>query len=416
MSRSGLETGMDRRRLIQGTALLGGLGALGLGGCATATGQSISSAIQTSGLDDRIRLAPIRASTDRIFDITVCLRPFRAAGPRLDTEQVGDTLVVHNYGHGGSGWSLSWGSSTIAVQKAMAGSPREIAVLGCGALGLTSAILAQTAGAQVTIYAKDLLPDARSSRATGTWTPDSRIAAADKVAPGFPALWEQMARTSFKTYRRYLGLPGTPVEWIDRYSLSDDEPSPAPAVTPATPVAAPIARPRVQFASYEDRISDLTPKGENMPKGSTPFPTDHVIRDETMIFNIADYGHTLMTDFRLAGGKIVHMEFHEPSELARLKEKVVINCSGYGARALWRDESIVPVRGQIAWLIPQPEARYAFYYNGVGVVSRRDGIVVQTGGGGMRGYGEDDETPDRADAERGVRIVAELYSRMRSAG
>ena len=54
-------------------------------------------------------LAPIRARTDRIFDVAVCLRPFRAAGPRLDTERLGDTLVVHNYGHGGSGWSLSWG-------------------------------------------------------------------------------------------------------------------------------------------------------------------------------------------------------------------------------------------------------------------------------------------------------------------
>src|ERR1051326_7308401 len=72
-------------------------------------------------------LAPIRARTDRIFDIAVCLRPFRAAGPRLATERLGDTLVVHNYGHGGSGWSLSWGSSSIAVAKAMQAQPQEIA-------------------------------------------------------------------------------------------------------------------------------------------------------------------------------------------------------------------------------------------------------------------------------------------------
>ena len=91
-------------------------------------------------------LAPIRATPDRLFDITVCLRPFRAAGPRLDTETIGDTLVVHNYGHGGSGWSLSWGSGTVAVKKAMESSPRQIAVVGCGALGLTAAILAQRGG------------------------------------------------------------------------------------------------------------------------------------------------------------------------------------------------------------------------------------------------------------------------------
>src|SRR5271170_5845584 len=65
------------------------------------------------------KLMPVRAEVDRIFRITVCLRPFRAAGPRLDVERVGDKTVIHNYGHGGSGWSLSWGSSGIAVDKAM---------------------------------------------------------------------------------------------------------------------------------------------------------------------------------------------------------------------------------------------------------------------------------------------------------
>ena len=137
-----------------------------------------------AALDRPPPLAPIRAHKDRLFDITVCLRPFRAAGPRLDTEMIGDPLVVHNYGHGGSGWSLSWGSGTIAVQKAMATSPREIAVIGCGALGITSAILAQRAGAQVTIYCKDLVQQARSARASGVWTPDSRIALTEPAGPG----------------------------------------------------------------------------------------------------------------------------------------------------------------------------------------------------------------------------------------
>src|SRR5206468_11654162 len=112
-------------------------------------------------------IMPIRAQVDRIFRVTVCLRPFRAAGPRLDVEHVGDKTVVHNYGHGGSGWSLSWGSSSIAVEKAMAAGERDGAVIGCGALGLTSAILLQRAGAKVTIYAKERPPEVRSARATG---------------------------------------------------------------------------------------------------------------------------------------------------------------------------------------------------------------------------------------------------------
>ena len=102
-----------------------------------------------------------------------------------------------------------------------------------------------------------------------------------------------------------------------------------------------------------------------------------------------------MTDFLAAGGSFQRMEFHAPGDLARLKEKVVINCPGYGARTLWKDESITPVRGQIAWLIPQHEVDYGLLYNGVNMVSRTDGVVVQAvDGGDMKGYGDANETPD----------------------
>jgi len=44
------------------------------------------------------------------------------------------------------------------VEKALASGERDIAVVGCGALGLTSATLLQQAGARVTIYAKRAPP------------------------------------------------------------------------------------------------------------------------------------------------------------------------------------------------------------------------------------------------------------------
>jgi D-amino-acid oxidase len=391
---------LNRRGLLLGSA---GAGLLGLGGCATARAPAPN---PVPYAERRPPIMPVHARMDRLFDITVCLRPFRAQGPRLDAEQVGDTLVVHNYGHGGSGWSLSWGSGAIAVRKAMANSPAEVAVVGCGALGLTSAILAQEAGAQVTIYARDLLADARSARATGSWTPDSRIALASAAGPQFGDLWEEMARTSFKRYRRYLGLPGRPVEWTDRYALSDPPPAqPAPAQAPAAAAH--------DFAEYGDRIPDLTPPWEVLPAGATPFPTARVRRTSSMQFNIADLGHTLMADFLGGGGRIERREFHSLSDLAGLKQKVVINCPGYGARALCKDETVTPVRGQIAWLIPQPEVNYGVYYKGVSMLSRRDGIVVQAlWGGDMFGYGDDREVIDRAEAERGVNVLAELYGRM----
>ncbi|HEY6817209.1 MAG TPA: FAD-dependent oxidoreductase [Croceibacterium sp.] len=389
---------LDRRGLLGGLAALGGLG---LTGCVSPVAVAQPPLVTGRG-DPGLYLAPLRASIRRIFEISVCTRPFRAAGPRLDAETIGDALVVHNYGHGGSGWSLSWGSSAIAVQKALAGSPREIAVIGSGPLGLTSALLAQSAGTQVTIYARELVPEMPSLRATGSFTPDSRIALTDAVDPAFPALWEQMARASYHRYNELLGLPGDPVQWVDRYTVSDPGPRPP--------------RPRVEgeldFASYEAHLGDLLPRGEAMEPGSTPFHGFSVRRGANLMFNLASYANMLVGQFRQAGGRIERREFHAPGELAQLPQKVVINCTGYGARALLGDESVVPVRGQIAWLIPQREFDYALAFRGVNVVPRTDGIGVQAvSGGDMRGYGDDSAVPDRAEAEEAVATLAELYAR-----
>src|ERR1700761_2658194 len=269
---------LSRRRLLQSSA---GLGLLGLGGCATAGATAPTATPGTSAARPTIPfgerytpILPVHARMDRLFDITVCLRPFPAQGPRIESEQIGNTLVVHNYGHGGSGWSLSWGSANLAMQRALVNSPREIAVIGCGAIGLTSAIMAQRTGAQVTIYARDLLPQTRSARATGSWTPDSRIALKDAAGPRFGEVWEQMARISFKTYRQYLGLPGTPVEFTDRYALSDE---PFEQLREESEKLDTLG-----FASYEDRIRDLTPRGQELPPGATPFPTKYVRRSQNM--------------------------------------------------------------------------------------------------------------------------------------
>jgi glycine/D-amino acid oxidase-like deaminating enzyme len=327
----------------------------------------------------------------------------------MDVERVGDKTVVHNYGHGGSGWSLSWGSATFQSQKAFdaAMGVNEFAVIGAGALGLTAASMLQRMGGKVTIYAKDRAPFTRSSRATGSWTPDSRVALASAVAPGFAADWEAIARASFKMYESFYGVPGSPVEWTDRWSLSD-KPSNGGGEGRVTPPGG------HDFIHLNERIADLTPRPIEMPPGSTPFPTKYVTRNSQMTFNVADYSRQLMTDFLIAGGKIETREFKSPQELTGLPQKVIVNCPGYGGRALWSDESITPVRGQIAWLIPQVDALYGIQYKGLNMLSRRDGVVMQySKGGPEEGWNDASEAPDREYAEEGVNVLAELYSRMR---
>lgn len=399
---------MDRRFFLQGSGALAGLSAFELMGCAKRV--AAPQAASAPGLpfyDSVGPIIPIRAHVDRIFRITVCLRPFRAAGPRLDVDRVGDKFVVHNYGHGGSGWSLSWGSADVAVKKALeaANGDKEVAVVGCGALGLTAAITAQRAGLCVKIYAKERPPYVRSCRATGSWTPDSRIALTSAAAPEFATQWESMARTSFAMYQSYLGMPGTPIEWTDRYALSD--------ATREETMANREQGNGHDFAHYQHRIEDLTPRPQEIPAGMHPFPTKHVWRNTSLTFNVADYSRQLMNDFMIAGGVIETREFHSPQEIAALPQRVIINCTGYGARQLWADESIVPVRGQIAWLIPQEGVNYGLNYKDLSVLARRDGIVIQPNPQGEEtGWNDMNEEPDRAAAEEGVRTLQELYSRM----
>lgn len=346
-------------------------------------------------------LAPMRARPDRLIDISVCTRPFRPQGPRLEAERRHGKTIVHNYGHGGSGWSLSWGSAKLALPLILATREKHIAIVGCGAIGLTTARIAQRAGLRVRIYAKDRPPEVRSSAASGTWSPDSRICTAEHATPEFTQRWEAMARASFKVYQGLLGLPGDPVEWRDGYVLSDvpfDQPQPGPH----------DAEP--EYPNLEARIRELWPRSVALQPGEHPFRVPHVRRYTQMVFNLASYSRLLMDDFLREGGEIEQREFTHPRQLAGLRERTIVNATGYGARALFGDETLVPVRGQTARLIPQPEVNYSLIYRGHNLVTvtRRDGILVQAQG--EHDFGDDSTEPDRAQSEAAVGRLAQLFA------
>jgi len=52
----------------------------------------------------------LKIDSPRVLNEGVGLRPFRKSGLRLERDKLGDgRTVIHNYGHGGSGFTLSWG-------------------------------------------------------------------------------------------------------------------------------------------------------------------------------------------------------------------------------------------------------------------------------------------------------------------
>lgn len=346
------------------------------------------------------QLAPVRATTDRLIDISVCTRPFRAQGPRIEAQRMHGKTVIHHYGHGGSGWSLSWGSARQALPLILATRSKRIAVIGCGAIGLTTARVAQQAGLQVRIYCKEQPPQVRSSAATGLWSPDSRICTSEYATDAFKQRWEAMTRSSFKTYQSLLGLPGDPIQWRDGYVLSDVPFDQALHSKTGEP----------DYPDLNSLVEDVGPDSVPLSFGQNPFRVAHARRFTQLVFSISSYQRLLMEDFLRNGGTIHHREFESPRQFASLQEHTLVNCTGYGARALMKDDSIVPVRGQTARLIPQTEVDYALIYRGhnLVMVPRHDGLLVQAQGD--HDFGNDDTRIDRAQTEAAVQRLAALFS------
>ena len=86
----------------------------------------------------------------------------------MEKQALGSKTVIHNYGHGGSGWSLSWGTAKLATDLAQTTGEKSFAVMGSGIVGITTARTLQDHGFQATIYTKALPPLVTSSKATGT--------------------------------------------------------------------------------------------------------------------------------------------------------------------------------------------------------------------------------------------------------
>src|SRR6185295_5745680 len=111
--------------------------------------------------------------------------------------------IVHHYGHGGAGVTLSWGTAAEAVAAAGA-LPARAAVIGAGAVGLATARLLQRKNITVTIYARELPPRTTSNVAGALWSP-YLVADHDKRTQEWRDRFHAAARESFYAFEALLG-------------------------------------------------------------------------------------------------------------------------------------------------------------------------------------------------------------------
>ena len=351
---------VDRRSFLTTAAM--GAGALALPAC-TARTRPAAAASPAPACLPRVIVDP-----SRVIRTIAGLRPYRAPGFVVRREALGDKALVHNYGHGGAGITLSWGTSRLAVDLGLPGHAGPVAVIGAGIMGLTTARLVQEAGFAVTIYTAALPPDTTSNLAGGQWSPYGHFAR-DAVTPEWRA---QFAKALDYSWRRFQIMVGDDygVRWLPTYAIGNDGPEPGAATDP-----------------YHPTHRRLSPSEH-------PFPFEKVSRFETMYIETGRFLRELAEDVQIAGGRIVVRKFNSREELAALSERLVFNCTGLGSHALFGDTEMVPIRGQMAILLPQPEVRYAFTGEGY-MFPRADGILL----GGTFERGEWDAKPQPADIE-----------------
>jgi glycine/D-amino acid oxidase-like deaminating enzyme len=310
------------------------------------------------------------------------VRPYRNGSYRLDAETSAGKFIVHSYGHGGAGITLSWGCAAKVrdiVQKHLVNSPdKDAAVLGAGVMGMTAATLLLDLGLKVTIYSDRAPADTTSSKAGGQW--------AVSVVE-FNGKEQELAgiiKAAYATFKSSIGK-GFGVSERPNYTATrshnlDVVLKLAPGLIPP-----PVALPRMPFEGH----------------------TKPGFEYQTLLIEPLIFLPRLETDLRARGVAFVPKTFTSRSDvLTTLTEKIVVNCAGLGAMKLWNDPKVVPIKGQLAMLPAQPNLQYLYGQDGY-MFPRADHVVI----GGTFELGVNNETFDKSVCQGLVDHIKSLFGK-----
>lgn len=299
---------------------------------------------------------------DAVLRRVAGLRPYRDLGIRLESEEIAGKVVVHDYGHGGGGVTLSFGSAEAVsdIVAGVAATGTAIAVLGAGAIGLTAALELLRRGYRVRVLAKDFPPNTTSNLAGAEWLP---FGVGPPAGSDGRARFERIVRASFEAFRLRLG-DDWGVHLRSHYEVAD-------------PVR-----------MLKDVPPDLITA---RPVERMPFPG--VSRSgfvfDTFLIEPPVFLPRLMAEVLRAGAILERRELRAIEDVRDLSEPVIVNATGLGAGVLCGDSAIVPVRGQLVHLFPQ-RLPYTLTHEGGYMFPRHDAVVL----GGTFERGITDSTPD----------------------
>jgi D-amino-acid oxidase len=338
-----------RRRFLK-NSLLAGI-AIGASGCA-------SRLVQLPPLEEEVP----DFSSNNVLRHVAGIRPYRKDKFRLERTRSGEKTIVHNYGYGGAGFTMAWGCAEIASEwiGASARPGEEVAVLGGGVIGLTTARLLVERGFRVRIYSASFIPEVTSFFAGAQWGPT--YVAHGESSQDQQFFWEILNRS----YRRYERMDGFKYGVSHRLNYADE---------------------------FGDRPLERLPDGLIPPVRKLdrlPFPgiAHKGMQFRTLFIEPPIFLQAITNELKERDVAFVRQELQSEADVLKLQQKCVVNCLGLGARRVYNDDRMVGTRGQLVHLKPKPLPYLLVHQNGY-IFPRSDAIVL----GGTFEHGVEDATP-----------------------
>ena len=261
----------------------------------------------------------------------LCYRPMKHGMPNLSVEQINSKVIAHNYGHGGSGWTLGPGSAKYVnamlidsvLGEELSDTSTPIAIIGAGLVGLFTAYdLIKRGYSNITIYAEKI-DSLASHNAGGLLAPVSMDndhamqSIIDQIGIDAYRFYDNVARNKSLDFKQGARLVPS---YFNSREDSGLEPYVGKVMNPAKEVM-------VDFGNGTSRKM--------------------VVYDDGVFMNTALLMAELHTFINAHHIQIILGKINSFDEL---EQKFIFNCSGLGAIELAHDAALVPVQGHLIML------------------------------------------------------------------
>jgi len=293
------------------------------------------------GLETRL-LRPPNLGSEAIGRKIVCYRPMRDSIPNFSLEEQGKKILIHNYGHGGAGWSLSVGSVFYSYNLLKEALPylkksTPIAIVGSGCIGLFTAYHLWNEGFKnITIYTKKF-EDLTSHHAGG--------------------LLSYRAVYSNQDANRLILKMGEETYGFFRL-IAEGE-------CPDFPMGASVL-PTYFESLVDSELEDLVGRGMQ-PAKEVVVDFGSGVKREMIVYDDSLFIDTgaMMDQLKSYLCPKISFNKHTVKAFADLQERIIFNCTGLGAKELNQDDHMYPVEGHLIMLQNQKpeELQYMLIVN-----------------------------------------------------